>query len=139
MTISSHDTVPLSYKLKKKVLAVMHCFYRNKIYFDYLLSSQKKQKIKGFWRMCSLNISRYTNRGGTSVMDGLLLIASFLRSSDWKWFSSDDSELSTFSTMKYKRLFRPKVCPIENNTNLNSIFCLIKVQKLILFFHLHFT
>ena len=31
-----------------------------------------------------------------------------------------------------------KVCPIENNTNLNSIFCLIKSSK-ILFFYLHFT
>ena len=29
MTILSHDTVPLSYKLKKKVPTVMHCFYRN--------------------------------------------------------------------------------------------------------------
>ena len=32
-----------------------------------------------------------------------------------------------------------KVCPVENNTNLNSIFCLLKGQKLILFLYLHFT
>ena len=28
----------------------------------------------------------------------------------------------------------PKVCPIENNTNLNSIFCLIKSSKIDLIF-----
>ena len=32
-----------------------------------------------------------------------------------------------------------KVCPIENNTNLDSIFYLVKVQKLLLFFYLHLT
>ena len=31
-----------------------------------------------------------------------------------------------------------KVCPIENNTNLNSIFCLIKSSKIDLIFYLHF-
>ena len=32
-----------------------------------------------------------------------------------------------------------KVCPIENNTNLDSIFDLVKVQKLLLFFYLRLT
>ena len=32
-----------------------------------------------------------------------------------------------------------KVCPIENNTNLKSVFCLIKSSKFDLIFYLHFT
>ena len=32
-----------------------------------------------------------------------------------------------------------KVCPIENNTNLDSIYYLVKVQKLLLFFYLNLT
>ena len=52
------------------------------------------------------------------------------------WFLMSMSDSFRFNL---KTDFVSKVCPIENNTNLNSIFCLIKVQKLILFFHLHFT
>ena len=32
--------------------------------------------------------------------------------------------------MKDLKYFLNKVCPIENNTNLNSIFCLIKSSKI---------
>ena len=49
MSISSHDTVPLSYKLKKKVPAVMHCFYRNKIYFLLTFTKSKKAKNIGLF------------------------------------------------------------------------------------------
>ena len=42
-------------------------------------------------------------------------------------------------SVRYYSFYCSKVCPIENNTHLHSLFCLLKVQKLILFFHLHFT
>ena len=60
-----------------------------------------------------------TTGGGTSLMDGLLLIASFLRSSDWKCFLSDVSGLRPFSTIKYKRSFRPS-CACEFSKRFHS-------------------
>ena len=57
MSISSHDTVPLSYKLNRKVSAVMHCFYRNKIYF--LLTLVKKSKKYRAFRGCVDMGNRY--------------------------------------------------------------------------------
>ena len=38
------------------------------------------------------------------------------------------------SKVKSKTTKSSKVCPIENNTNLNSIFCLIKSQKKLFYF-----
>jgi hypothetical protein len=41
--------------------------------------------------------------------------------------------------IKYILSLSYKVWTIKNNTNFNSIFCLIKCSKLILFFYLHFA
>ena len=46
------------------------------------------------------------------------------------------SQFNFLNAMHYSTtvLRRSKVCPIENNTNLNSIFCLIKSSKIALIF-----
>ena len=37
-----------------------------------------------------------------------------------------------------KRKSNTKVCTLKNNTNLNSIFCLVKSSKIDFIFHLHY-
>ena len=61
---------------------------------------------------------------------------------DWNLFlGAPEWNLSwqAHSLSYFLKVYTYKVCPIENNTNLDSIFCLIKSSKIDLFFYLHFT
>ena len=57
----------------------------------------------------------------------------------FSWSVSLNKNYQNFYGFSNDRKNSNKVCPIENNTNLDSIFYLVKVQKLLLFFYLHLT